>query len=151
MTVDELYRDICNEIEDLHVFFVDWFSGNVAQDTLEKHCLSHLGDDLIYIHPSGNILTKNDLAQGLLKSHGSNKDVRIKVRDVNIRQAMRDQILVTYSEWQTGSTASKTGDHARFTTALITRQKPFRWLHLHETTMSEVAHSDGRANGAFDF
>ncbi len=147
MTDNAILRAITAEVVDLHVFFVDWFSGRASPEVFDSRLAPALHEQLHYILPGGQLLTRDQLLTGLRGAHGTNPDFRIAIRDVEVRFTPGDTVLATYTEWQRGAKASKPSDNARRSTALITREAPFVWLHLHETWLPEEA----RAAGSFDF
>lgn len=149
--MSDLLDDIRVEIEELHDFFVAWYGGTARRESLETRFLSHLHPDILMTPPDGSAVGFPDLSQAFQKAHGMNANFRIRICDVEIRHRMPEHLLVTYTEWQSGSTVSQNPENARFTTALITRQQPFKWLHIQETRLSEAAHQSGRAAGYFDF
>lgn len=148
--MSDLQDLIRTEIEDLHDFFVEWFTGQADKDDLEIRCLSHLHADFLFIPPEGTLLKRTDLEAGFRQAHGSNRNFRIKVRDVVVRHEMPDHVLVTYTEWQTGATASGSAENARLSTALLTKGRPFQCVHLQETRLPDEAHASGRQAGYFD-
>ncbi len=149
--MDNLLNEVRIEIEELHAFFVDWYAGVAARESLEARFLSHLHAELLMMPPDGNAIGLADLTVAFQKAHGINSDFRIRICDVEIKHRMPEHLLVTYTEWQSGSTASESGENGRFTTALLSRQQPFKWLHIQETRLSDAAHHAGRAAGYFDF
>ena len=78
---------IRDEIEALHQFFVDWFSGGAPDrdDIYEARLLRRIDPSFCFISPDGAELNRSALANGMRKGHGSNPDFRIAIRDVNVR------------------------------------------------------------------
>jgi len=136
-----LLDDVRNEIINLHDFFVSWFNGTVRQDELDSRFLSRLDKNLTFIAPEGSVFSVSDLATNFQQAYGINKEFRIQIRDVKICQTMTDHILVTYTEWQVGAKASEKSSNARITSALLTKTKPFKWLHIQETWLPESVRS----------
>jgi len=135
------------EIEDLHRFFVDWFTGRAELSTLNTILLSALDEDLLFVSPDGHRLNRDALVEGFLAGHGTNPDFRIAIRDVEIQHDLGNHVLATYTEWQRGARMSAQSENARRTSVLMTRQAPFRWLSVHETWPPEEA----RSTSSFDF
>lgn len=131
-----ILEDVHNEIVELHDFFTQWFNGTAKQSQLEERFLSRLHENLMFISPDGQTLTAADLRAGFQHAFGSNKDFNIEIRDVSIRYQIGDYILATYTEWQCGAKRSATAENARFTTALMQKGTPFKWLHLQETWLN---------------
>lgn len=134
-----ILEDVHDEIVELHNFFTSWFNGTADESHLDHRFLSRLHQDFIFIPPSGKILTAADMAAGFSQGFGSNKDLKIKIRDVSIRYQVNDYILATYSEWQYGTQRSETSENARLSTVLMQKGTPFKWLHLHETWLDMKA------------
>lgn len=142
-----LENDVRREIEDLHRFFVDWFTGRAEKSALNAILLSALDESLLFISPDGHRLARDTLLDGLRAGHGTNPDFRIAIRDVTVQQDLGDHVLATYTEWQRGSRTSGQPENARVATVVMTREKPFRWLSVHETWLPK----DVRVAGSFDF
>ena len=147
MTDPTLTARIRAEIEDLHVFFVDWFTGKAPKTQLESRFLSSMDADMVFVSPEGDRLSRTDLTVGFEGAHGGNPDFRIAIRDVEVHREIGDLVLATYTEWQRGSKRSGREQSGRLTTVLMTRNAPHRWLHVHETWLPEAE----QAAGPYDF
>ena len=145
--MNTLLEDVRREIVELHEFFSDWFNGNTNQDQLKPRFLSRLHSDFIFIPPEGVVLDADDISNAFAQGYGTNSDFKIQIRDVTIRHEMGNHILVTYTEWQAGAKLSGYENNARFTTVLMEKGKPFKWLHLQETWLPENV----RRTGSFNF
>ena len=143
----ELHDAIRMEIEDLHRFFVDWFTGVAAGETLNDRFGAAMAPDVVFISPDGQRLTRDDLMTGIGAAHGGNPNIRIAVRDVRVLREIGDSVLVTYEEWQIGAARPGHANNGRLSTALITRDAPHQWRHIHETWLPE----DVQAAGPYDF
>ena len=128
MIVSDLEDAVRNEIEELHRFFVAWFKGVADVADLESQLAARLDPETQYI------------------THGANPDFSIAVGEVKIVRDLGDHLLATYVERQKGAKNSARANNARFTTALLTKSQPFRWLHIHETWLP-----DAEAAGPYDF
>ena len=135
------------EIEDLHRFFVEWFSGIMPAAEFDAGFYSRFDPEFRLIPPSGSILTLGEIGTGIRNAYGTNPDFRIAIRNVRIRRARDRTILATYEEWQRNALASTPPDNARIATVLFETSVPLRWLHIHETRMPASA----VAADAFDF
>jgi len=104
-----LHARVRDEIEALHQFFVDWFSGAAPDrdDIYEARLLRRIDPSFCFISPDGAELNRSALANGMRKGHGSNPDFRIAIRDVNVRAVCGNHVLATYVEWQRNSLASE--------------------------------------------
>lgn len=142
-----LLDNVRREVEELHVFFTEWFHGTADRSQLEARFISHLHPDMIVIPPEGVVLKPADLQASFEKAFGSNPDFRIQIRDVEVRIQSDDLVLVTYTEWQTGARRSASANNARISTALMQLGDPILWLHLQETWLPEEI----RAADPFEF
>jgi hypothetical protein len=133
-TIESQVRD---EIEALHRFFVDWFTGAAPNDAIETDFLNRFDPDFLLIPSGGTILTLDAFESTLRLSHGTNPDFRIAIRNVTIRRNLDDCIVATYEEWQRNALASTPPDNARIATVLFKRARPLRWLHVHETRLPD--------------
>ena len=142
-----LEADVRAEIEDVHRFFERWFTGAADAEDLDTLFVSRLDDDVIFMSPDGNRMGRDGLIGLFRNAHGNNPDFRIAIRDVAVRRDLGTHLLATYTEWQKAARSSAESENARFTTVLLKKDRPFRWLHIHETWLPEVE----RAAGSFDF
>ena len=147
--VEQLARE---EIEGLHEFFVDWFSGSIAQDdtVFEQRFALRFSEDCELIQPSGDTLSRDVFFRAVNNSYGSSPDFRIAIRNVRVRvELSTGHLLVSYEEWQRNAVNSKPSDNARAASVLFAREVDgkFKWLHIHETWLPEAATSIDR----FDF
>ena len=130
-----LEQDVRKEVEELHAFFVDWFTGNAAPQDLDRIFVPRFSDEMLFISPGGAMSTGKELVQMFRDGYGANPAFRIAITDVKIQREIGDCLLVTYVEWQKGGDVSGTAGNSRITTALFSKQQPFQWLHVHETMM----------------
>ena len=126
------------EIEDLHAFFVGWFSGQLANDddTFQRGFARRFDPGFLLIPPAGTLLPLAKLSQSIRAGYGTNPDFRIQIRNVTLRREIGKTAVLTYEEWQRSAKASTPADNGRVATVLMTpdRVAPggFSWLHLHE-------------------
>ena len=127
------------EISSLHGFFVDWFSGNVADtdDVFRSELESRLKPPGSLIQPNGTRTMFATFATNLRQAHGTNPVFRIAIRQVHIVWQQGDHVLATYEEWQRNAKNSNPPDNARVATVLFDvgnpHGAPFTWIHIHET------------------
>ena len=145
--MNSLETDVRTEIEDVHRFFVRWFNGTADPRELDDLFVPRLDDDIIFLSPDGNQLGRDGLIGMFRHARGNNPDFRIDIRNVSVRRDLGEHLLVTYTEWQKSARSSALSENARFTTVLLRKAKPFRWLHIHETWLPEAV----RKAGSFDF
>ena len=135
------------EIEALHEFFVEWFSGRLARSAFEQQFLPRFAEALVFVPPSGTRLGLRDLASSVEQGHASNPDFRIAIRNVRVHLDLPGHVLATYEEWQRNARASTPPDNGRVATVVFEKGDRLRWLHIHETWVPP-----GRmAAGPYDF
>ena len=123
---------VTKDIVDLHVFFVDWFTGAASPSDLEERFLQRMDPGVTFISPEGETLTRDMLKQGFAQGYGRNPDFRIQIRDVDVRWERDDLVLATYTEWQIGASGAD-AKNARISSVLMQMSKPPVWLHIQET------------------
>lgn len=143
----KLLDDVRIEFVDLHDFFVAWFNGTADRTQLDAEFVARMNPNMTFIPPEGITLSLPELVSGFQQAYGTNTDFRIDIRDVAIRHVVGDHILVTYTEWQRGAVMSSPSRNARQSSGLLTKGKPFQWLHIQETWLPESV----RAAGSFAF
>lgn len=149
MTDPSIEHRVAVEIEALHGFFIDWFSGNStnSDDVFRDRFLSRFDPAFVLIPPAGKCLQLAQLVQSIRNAHGSNPVFRIAIRRVTVRHAWGDRLLATYEEWQRNARASTPPDNGRIASVLLRMDQPPRWLHLHETWLPR----DVMQAGPYDF
>tara|TARA_R110002072_G_scaffold6364_1_gene37493 strand:+ start:418 stop:858 length:441 start_codon:yes stop_codon:yes gene_type:complete len=135
------------EIEDLHQFFVGWFSGALDTNSFDEGFLARFDPDFLLIPPAGIILSLEELNTGIRNTHNTNPDFRIAIRNVKIQRVLESEIIATYEKWQRNARASTPPDNGRLATVIFKKSDPLKWLHVHETWMPESI----QTAGPFDF
>ena len=143
----DLQDRVREEIEEVHGFFVDWITGETDEGALEKVFVPRIDDAMHFVSPDGNRLDRDELVAMFRRCHGANPDFRIAIRDVRILSELGDHLLATYQEWQRGAKTSAKPENGRVTTVVLSRESPFRWLHVHETWLPDTV----QAAGPYDF
>lgn len=148
MTVSKaLTAEVRHEIEHLHAFFQDWYSGHSAVSDLGPRFLDRMDPALTFIGPDGRQQTRDDLHRAFDRAHGAQAHLRIAVRNVRLLRTEAEMFFATYEEWQHRGPDAPDGRTARIATVIMTRGLPFRWLHVHETWLPDAV----RDAGSFDF
>lgn len=138
------FEDIVRtEIEDLHNFFVGWFTGTFDINSFESGFLSRFDPDFLLIPPAGIILALDVLSTSIKNTYNTNPDFRIAIRNVKIRRVLENEIIATYEEWQRNALASTPPNNGRVATVVFKKTEPLQWLHVHETWMPEAVQSAG--------
>ena len=134
----ELEKNIKQEIIDLHDIFVHWFTGYSNKTELEHKLSSRFFKDSIFIPPNGVTVNYNNLMMLFKNGYGQRSmDFKILISDVELLQEIGDYVLVNYVEWQTDDAYPEVTNNynVRKTTLIISKEKPFKWLHTHETML----------------
>ena len=131
-----------NEINELHQFFQDWFTGELsATDENFERVIGVLHENFTIISPDGSLMKRVPLLALLREGHGTRQDFRIWIEDFRLHHYDGDLGLATYQEWQ----KSPEGTTVRLSTALFLENEgsPNRlaWLHVHETWLALPAES----------
>lgn len=134
---DEIERAVRAEVEALHEIFVAWFAGTIAKERFESEILSRLDPGMTFIAPTGALLDYDALISMLRQRYGSNPDLRITIRNLQIRHVLDSHIVATYEERQFTARTSAPSETVRISTAVFAKAMPLRWLHVHETWMPE--------------
>lgn len=135
----ELQERVREEVEDLHRFFVGWFSGAVAEGEFERRFLARIAPDVVFIPPRGAVLAFDGLAAAIRDGYGNNPSFRIAIRNVTVRRVVGDHVLATYEELQRNALATTPADNARIATVLFRDGAALQWLHIHETRFEAPA------------
>lgn len=145
MTSTDWHSPVREEIESLHRFFVEWFSGSVANtdEIFEAGFLRRFDQSFQLIPPAGIRLDLTGLASSVRAGHDSNPHFRIAIREVTIRHTYDDHILATYEEWQRNALASTPPHNARIASVIFRSRESLRWLHVHETWLPNAVMEAG--------
>ncbi len=122
------------EIIQLHQFFQDWYNNQLAltKDNF-SHCENVLAKDFSIIFPNGEVVRCQPLLERLRNAHNSHNEMRIWIKNIQIRHHISDVILATYEEWQeiegqiTARLSSVVFQEVQSTPNGVC------WLHVHET------------------
>ena len=129
---------VCNEIRQVHAFIAAWFRGDVDQDdaTFDTQLAKRSDPRMINIQPSGQVLTRSDLLDGLRGGYGANPHFGIEILNCELRLQAAGQALVTYVEQQRGAKNTVPADNRRVSSVLFDMSGATpRWLHIHETAV----------------
>jgi hypothetical protein len=137
----ELLEPVRAEIEELHVFFVEWFQGSCPDDdaTFAERFSRRFAADFVLIPPTPPAQRLEQLSAAIRRGHGNNPDFEIEIRDVIVRQQRGGMVLATYEEWQRGARNTTPPENGRLASVWFERQPDgsLRWQHVHETTLTK--------------
>lgn len=141
MHTDLQYNDsVAKEIIDLHVFFEDWFRGNCndSDRVFKNRLLSSMDIDFYIILPNGESYYGDQFWPEMRKSHGSNPNFKISLRNfVRKLQIGRKTFVANYEEWQKNALNSTPKNNGRVSTAVFVADSSapngVKWVHVHET------------------
>ncbi len=122
------------EIEALHQFFQDWFSGAIAQSEANFTRITRaLSSEFALISPDGTLADYATVIGWLRGGYGSRPHFRLWTDKIAVRHQRGDLALATYEEWQEIDGQITT----RLSTVLfgVNADAPqgVAWLHVHET------------------
>ena len=122
------------EVEELHDFFEAWFRGTHSKS--EAHYArvrSALAPTFHLISPDARVLTRAEVLDWIWEMHGTRREDRLWVDELQLRALHGDVAVVTYREWQ----ETPAGRTLRLSTALLARAagtpNGLSWLHVHES------------------
>jgi hypothetical protein len=122
------------EIESLHEFFVDWYTGQVERDAFDR-LERALASEFEIVTPEGVRRGYDDVIGGIREDYATHDpgDFKIGIRNVEMRSTVDEHALVRYEEWQ-GTPDGTTG---RLSTVLFAADPDAPggvvWLDLQET------------------
>lgn len=134
--MENLTAAATHHVLEFHRFLTGWLGGTLPADAarLKRH-LSTFHDDFLCISPDAETSGLHELRSWLPEAYGKKPGLHIEIRNVQPRHVDLHSVLLTYEEWQTGSSPN-----ARYATALFVRKKADPaaavWLHLHEGWLS---------------
>jgi len=126
------------EIESLHAFFVEWFSGRCTNNSFTEDFSARFNADFKLIPPAGTCLNLDQLSSAIRNGYASNPPFKIQIRNVTLQRVFADHMLVTYEEWQRNALASTSPNNGRIVSAIFKISQPLEWLHIHETWLPEA-------------
>ena len=141
------------EVEGLHEFFVDWFTGACegSDAVFGERFRIRFAPDCYLIPPNGRLMGFEKLDSAIHGDYGVNPDFRIAIRNVRVHRETGGLVLATYEEWQRNAVNSKPPDNGRIATVLFATGNNtatgLQWLHIHETWLPK----DVMAAGPYDF
>lgn len=141
------------EIEGLHEFFIDWFTGSCenSDSVFHERFRDRFSADFLLIPPAGVIVDLAEMTAAIRSGYDGSPGFRIAIRNVTIRQQFEGHLLATYEEWQVNATNSTPPNNGRVATVLMrtdeNRPSGLRWLHVHETWLP----AEVMAAGPYDF
>lgn len=126
------------EIESLHAFFVEWYTGETARDSYDR-VERALASDFEMVTPEGDRREYADVVDWIEGNYAGREagSFDIEIRNVETRYSVDDHALVRYEEWQ------KTPDETtgRLSTVLFEKAPDAPgnvvWLDLHETWIDD--------------
>lgn len=122
------------EIESLHEFFVDWFTGETGEDSYDR-VERALASDFEMVTPEGIRREYADVVDGIRDGYAGREPgtFDIEIRNVETRYTVADHTLLRYEEWQ----ETPNGTTGRLSTVLFEDDPDAPgdvvWLDLHET------------------
>lgn len=136
------------EIEALHAFFVEWFTGAAPEDAFEGGFTRRFDPSFVIVQPGGEAYTMEQITGGIRGARGKSDGFRIAIRNVRVLRRDGDLLVVMYEEWQVNAQSSTPPNNGRISTVLFRDEgERLRWLHVHETWLPPEV----MAAGPYDF
>lgn len=126
---------VVKEVQELHQFFQDWFTGTVPQsETSFARVTVALDPGFTLVNPDGSVAGYATVLKWLRAGYGTRPGFRLWTDAILLRHQSADFTLATYEEWQQAGDGRK---NRRLSSACFLRDSavPNRvsWLHVHET------------------
>ncbi|MHA1989791.1 MAG: hypothetical protein ACW981_10325 [Candidatus Hodarchaeales archaeon] len=146
---DELLFDICSkEINKIHVFFEEWYKGNIKNDaTTFSYLENTLSDNFFLISPNGVVLDKmmvlDMIKENYNKYHDNENSFKIWIKNITLKFIFDPIIVLTYEEWQkipnkTTSRLSSVTFNLKFDNLDNESGFDINWLFVHEVWISNI-------------
>ena len=145
--MNDIEQAVRKEIEDIHVFFVEWFTGSASKDSYDERFVARFDPAAIFVGPDGVLLEYEMLMEGMRGAYGCNPDFRIAIRDVVVRYESDKQVIASYTEWQMNAVNAERSNNGRQTTAVLAKDEKFSWLCVQETWLPDAT----QETGPYDF
>lgn len=125
---------VSKEITELHVFFQEWFRGNVPDDDMSRVSQA-LHAEFTWISPWGTMLSKDELIHRIMPVFGTRPEMVIEIRNIHEIPLSATHILAHYEEWQRHDEFNM----GRISTAIFLKEAAspngVSWFHLQETML----------------
>ncbi len=138
--LQDLEARLYAEVEAVHAFIADWFTGGSAKDqrTFDESLTHRFSPDMQNIQPNGRVRTKEELLQTIFDGHGANRAFTIAIRDFRLLSVSSncDVAIATYVEDQRNAKNTVPPDNLRRSTVVFRiadDAKKITWQHIHET------------------
>jgi len=122
------------EVEGLHEFFVDWFTGESPPEGFER-VGDALAPEFSRVDPDGNQQDRETILASIEDTHDAYgpDEFDIDIRNLRVSESGASFALVQYEEWQTSSD----GENGRISSALLrpasAAPSGLAWVSLQET------------------
>ena len=132
------------EIEALHAFFVEWYTGTTDDDAIAR-LEGALAPDFEMVTPDGTRLDRDSVLENVRGSYERDEPgtFAIEIRNVEVIAQLEGHALVRYEEWQDVDQET-TG---RVSTILFRDATAapggLEWVDLHETWLEAGSDGDG--------
>ena len=132
------------EIETLHAFFVEWYTGTTDVDAIAR-LERALAPDFEMVTPDGTRLDRDSVIENVRVSYERDEPgtFAIEIRNVEVVAQLEGHALVRYEEWQ----ETDDGTTGRISTVLFRDAAAapggLEWVDLHETWLEADEHGGG--------
>jgi hypothetical protein len=138
------HATVRHEIESLHEFFVDWYTGRAEEDSYDR-VERALASDFEMVTPEGVRREYAAVVDGIRDGYAERESgaFDIEIRNVETRYVVDNHALVRYEEWQ----ETPAGTTGRLSTVLFEADHDAPgdvvWRDLHETWLDGPDSGEG--------
>ena len=125
-----------SEISELHAFFEAWYHGTIENSDAEFQRLSDvLAPEYLLITSDSYIFDREQVLSILRSAHAKRPDVKICVKNIQLRVEAEELVIITYEEHGT----TDKGKKATLISAVLRKKtgtpNGVEWLHIHEVSL----------------
>lgn len=131
-------HDCRREIESLHEFFIDWYTGMEPESDFDR-LTAVLGTDFNMITPDGKRVDREQVLEAIDSRYNQEEPdvIDIEIHNVDLIDSTGDQHLVLYEEWQ----ERPEGWNGRVSSVLFreepTKPNGLEWVFVQDTMIDD--------------
>jgi hypothetical protein len=128
--------NVKKEIEELHVFFCNWFNGSIGSNLFERF-INVLADNFELITPRGTKFNKDEISDLIKTRYNTLQNMKIWVDDLRLVLETDNLVIAEYKELQTIDDVF----NKRWSTVIFEKTtnnyNGLTWFRVHETWFTE--------------